>query len=234
MFQRILTAIMISAGLAGCATTVPDLPPNFALDSNRTEGLAVVSLTLTGKSFNQVISFEYGIRAVPSTGTKVEQKQHFGSTRQFANWVTRSEKHRETTWTALAKGGSSEPADILDDGKAAGRLVTLRLPAGEYEFYNWKISEKNAYGEIEYGPTQTFSYRFTIRPGKAAYLGRLSLQFDGGTSYNLSVEDKNDVDVAAFRNRYPTISLDAAVMKEKSNLYHGADRAAERWLDDRN
>ncbi|RZI40017.1 hypothetical protein EGT07_25505 [Herbaspirillum sp. HC18] len=217
MFQRIFTAIVISAGLAGCANTKPDLPPNFVLDSNRTEGLAVVSLTLTGKPLNQVISFEYGIRAaVPSVGAEVEQKQHFGSPQQYANWATRGGEHRAATWAAMVKGRSSEPAEIMEDGKAIGRLVALRLPAGEYEFYTWKLVEQNAYGEMEYGPRQAFSYRFSVQPGKAAYLGRLRLQLDEVTPYNLSIEDKSGVDITAFRNKNSSIALEAAVMKEKT------------------
>lgn len=217
MFQRIFTAIVIAAGLAGCANTKPDLPPNFALDSNRAEGLAVVSLTLTGKPLDQVISFEYGIRAaVPSAGAEVEQKQHFGSAQQYANWASRGGEQREATWAVMVKGSSSEPADILEDGKAIGRLVALRLPAGEYEFYTWKILEKNAYGEMKYGPRQTFSHRFSVQRGKAAYLGRLHLQVDEGTPYNLSIKDKSDVDLTAFRNKYPAIALEAAVMKDQT------------------
>ncbi len=217
MIQRIITAIVIAAGLAGCANTKPDLPPNFVLDSDRTDGLVVVSLTLTGKPLDQVISFEYGIRtAVPSAGAEVEQKQHFGSAQQYANWATRGGEHRAATWAAKVKGGSSEPAEILENGKAIGRLVALRLPAGEYEFYTWKIVEQNAYGEMEYGPRQTFSYRFSVQSGKAAYLGRLRLQLDEGTPYNLSIEDMSDVDLTAFRNKYPSIAFEAAVMKEKA------------------
>lgn len=217
MFQRIFTAIVIAAGLAGCANTKPDLPPNFAMDTNQTEGLAVVSLTLTGKPLGQVISFEYGIRAAaPSAGAEVEQKQHFGSAQQHANWATRGGEQREATWAAMVKGRSSEPAEILEDGKAIGRLVALRLPAGEYEFYTWRIVEQNAYGEMEYGPRQTFSYRFSVQRGKAAYLGRLRLQVNEGTPYNLSIEDRSDGDITAFRNKYPSIALEAAVMKEKT------------------
>lgn len=217
MFQRLFTAIVIAAGLAGCANTKPDLPPDFVLDTNRTEGLAVVSLTLTGKPLGQVYSFEYGIRTtVPSAGAEVEQKQHFGSTRQFANWVTRGGAHRETTWSALVKGESPEPADILENGKAIGRVAALRLPAGEYEFHTWKIVEQNAYGEMEYGPRQTLSYQFSVQPGKATYLGRLHLQIDEGRLYNLSIEDRSDVDLTAFRNKYPSIALEDAVMKEKT------------------
>jgi hypothetical protein len=207
MIRQALAVMMVAAVLSGCATTTQDLPLGFELDASRAEGLAVVSLTLTGVALDQVSGYEYGIREVRSGRAAVSRTQHFESTKQFARWAASNQKAREIKWAAVARGSGAEPADILEAGKAVGRLVTLRLPAGEYEFYTWKVFEENKYGKMEYGPERTFSHRFTVQPGKAVYFGRLHLQFNRESAHILSVEGRDGEDMALFRNKYPQIAF---------------------------
>ncbi|MBI5900299.1 MAG: hypothetical protein HZB40_13850 [Rhodocyclales bacterium] len=59
---KTLLSLLLIAGLAGCAAA-PDLPSTYTLDANQPEGLAIVSLTLSGKPLDKVSGYEYRIRA---------------------------------------------------------------------------------------------------------------------------------------------------------------------------
>lgn len=209
--NRPLLAVLLSVGLAGCAVS-SDIQSNYALDVNRSEGLAIVSLTLSGKPLSQVTEFEYCIREVPPRDKEaITTKLQFGSVTQHARSVGKESANLIVVRSAVVKGlNSTEPLDVLDAGKATGRLLSLRLPAGEYEFNAWKLMEPSPYGAKQYGSTQAFSYRFSVMPGEAVYLGRLRLHLNENDTHKITVEDRREVDLATFRKKYP--SLDAGVV----------------------
>ena len=55
--NKTLVSALLIAGLAGCAAS-PDLPATYALEAKRPEGLASVSLTLSGKDLEKVSDYE--------------------------------------------------------------------------------------------------------------------------------------------------------------------------------
>jgi hypothetical protein len=198
--------ILLAALIGGCST-LPDLPPDYALKSDPPEGLAFVSLTLAGKPMSQVSTFEYRIREIPpSDQAAVVTTRHFRSPKQHAKWVAGGGDPQPPVWKAIVSGGnSSEPLNVFEAGKAAGRLVALRLPEGEYEIQAWRLLERNPYGTTEYGPKQPIHYRFSVRSGEAVYLGRMKLLLGAKNTQDIVVEDRFKDDLAIIHQKYPSI-----------------------------
>jgi hypothetical protein len=116
-------------------------------------------------------------------------------------------ENRRRSHPVVVKGlNSSEPIDIDVAGKAQGRLVSVRLPVGEYELYSWRLREPTSSGEREYSPPQNFSYRFTIKPGAMAYFGRLNLSVGDNNAVRISLEDRRQEDLALFRAKHPALA----------------------------
>jgi hypothetical protein len=199
--------ILLAALIGGCST-LPDLPPAYALKSDPPEGLAFVSLTLAGKPMSQVSTFEYRIREVPpSDQTAVVTTRHFLSPKQHAKWVASGGGPQPPVWKAIVSGGgSSEPLNVFEAGKATGRLVALRLPEGEYEMQAWRLLERKPYGTAEYGPKQPIRYRFSVRSGEAVYLGRMRLLLSAKNTQDIVVEDRFKDDLAIIQQKYPSIA----------------------------
>ena len=206
--KPILFPAVLVIGLSGCIAT-SDLPGDFALDAKHAEGLALVSLTLSGKSLDTISSFEYRIREVPPRDEEaVTAKPYFDSATQHARWVQIADRRRDAAWKAIVKGpNSSEPLDILDTGRPTGRLAFLRLPAGEYEFHAWELRERKPYGGIEYAPKQAFSYRFAIKPGQSTYIGRLNLHLGERDAHKVTLEDRWGDDLALLRKKAPSLGV---------------------------
>ena len=160
MRKTLLSALLV-AGLSGCAAS-PDLPSSYALDSNKPEGLAIASLTLSGKPLEKVSGYEYRIReALPRGEAYAVVSQHYASARQHARAVQDEGKERPFTHSVVVKGpNNSDALDIQDAGKTTGRLAALRLSPGDYEFHSWQVREPSPYGETEYKPAREFVYRF--------------------------------------------------------------------------
>lgn len=215
--NRTLIQALLVLSLAGCAAT-SDLPAAYTLDAKRQEGLAIVSLTLSGKAMDKISSFGYRIRQVPPRDEEaVTAKPYFDSARQHARSVQDVGMQRDADWNAVVKGpNSSEPLDIVDTGKPTGRLASLRLPAGDYEFHSWTVREPNPYGGMEYGPNQAFSYRFHVKPGEAVYLGRLHLRLGERNTHKLTVEDRRERDLTIFKEKYPSQDVGAIAIRIES------------------
>lgn len=196
---------LLAVVLAGCVTA-PDLPPDYALDPNVPEGLAIVSLTLSGKTLDRVDSFEYRLRPVaPQDGEPVRARPYFNSAKQHARWLIDTNGRRDAEWNVIVKAPNfGESLDVAEHGTVTGRLASVRLPAGEYEFYAWKLREPNPYGGTEYSPTQAFSYRFAVKPGQASYIGQLHLHLSARDTQKVTVEDRHERDIAILRKKHPS------------------------------
>ncbi|MCK9285487.1 MAG: hypothetical protein M0P39_14530 [Rhodocyclaceae bacterium] len=207
MIKALLPSLLI-IGLAGCAAS-PDLSSTYALDSSRPEGLAVVSLTLSGKPLEKVSSYEYQIREVlPRGEAYAVVSQHYASVRQHARAVQDAGKERPVTHSVVVKGPNNTDAlDIQDAGKTTGRLAAIRLLPGDYEFHMWQVRESSPYGETEYRPARDFVYRFSIKPGEATYLGRLNLHLGEGNIQRIAIEDRQAEDANLLGQKYPALRV---------------------------
>lgn len=219
--NRWLLVPLFSSILAGCAS-VPDLPKGYALDANGSEGLVIASATLTGKSLDQFTEMEFNIRQIPPRGDALVTKTpRFSSANQHARWVAAGGEPSQGkgTWSAIVKGiNSAEPLDIVEGNKPSGRLMSLRLPAGEYEVYSWKAVERTTYGGMEYKPEKTFSHRFTIRSGEATYLGRIQLQLGDNDQQKVVIADQKRADLDLFRSKYPKVAERLMFSREREAL----------------
>lgn len=202
----LLFPALLAIGIAGCAAA-PDLPATYVLDANQPEGLAIVSLTLTGKPLDKVADFKYRFREVPPRGETFAKVSHrHASARQHARALRDEDKDRALARQIVIKGaGTAEPLDIRNAGKPAGRLATLRLPPGEYEFHAWQLREPGSNGETEYSPPRDFSYRFSVRPGETTYIGRLNLHLGARNTQRIAVEDQRNDDLALLEKKYPAL-----------------------------
>lgn len=205
MNKSLLPALLV-AGLAGCAAA-PDLPSTYTLDSNRSEGLAIVSLTLSGKPLEKVTEYGYRIRAVlPRGEAYAVVSQHYASARQHARSVQDQDKERPFTHSVVVKGlNNADALDIQDAGKPTGRLAAIRLLPGDYEFHTWQVREPSSYGETEYKPAREFVYRFSIKPGEATYIGRLNLNLGKGNTERVTIQDRQTEDINLLGQKYPAL-----------------------------
>lgn len=110
-----------------------------------------------------------------------------------------------------AMGGGKPRGDItlwtvqdpLDWRDPRGRLVVIELPAGEYELYSV------AGMGLQFLATEPFSAPFTIEPGRVKYLGNVHVVIASTlTSFALAVNDRSELDLRTFLERYPRLSAD--------------------------
>ena len=59
-------------------------------------------------------------------------------------------------------------------------------------------------GGVEYSPARAFSYRFTVSPGRATYIGQLNLLMSEQGSV-ITVDDRRERDIALLGQKAPTI-----------------------------
>lgn len=167
------------------------------------EGSAVVSLTLSDKDLGRVSKFRYCLR--PATDGAVEEvrrRPNFASALQQGRWLQDKQAQGPAAIGLIVKDPSSrEPLDVIDGGKSVGRVAVLRLPAGDYELYDWKLVILNRYGGDELGPKRAAAYRFRVEAGRATYLGNLDLRVTDQDTYRISVEDKTRRDLALLSKK---------------------------------
>lgn len=213
MQKNLAVAAFTALGLGACAGTT-DLPRSYTPEANRSEGLAVISLAVSGKEFSQVTGFEYRLReaAAPGETPVVSRHLYDSATQQARAAHNAGAAQGSTTRRVVVSGsGSGEPLDLVNDGRAVGRLAVLRLPPGDYEFHAWALKEKTPGGETEYGPARDFSYRFHVESGKVAYLGRLNLQLSERATQKLTVEDWQKDDLVLLEKKHPELARLALV-----------------------
>jgi len=202
--------------LSGCGT-VPDLPSGYTLSAQDAEGLAVVSLTLSGKNLEQVSSFEYQVRQVPAYAfEEAERSRYFGSARQHVDWLRDGDAKGKAPQRIklIVKGeASAELLDVVESNRAIGRLAALRLPPGNYEIYDWKVEVPDQYGGDKITPKRTVGYRFKIEAGRATYLGNVDLRLTDQGTYNVTVDNKTTRDLALLAKKLPSIRAEDIIYR---------------------
>ncbi|WP_265942142.1 hypothetical protein [Dechloromonas sp. A34] len=183
------------------------LAPDFVLNPQSPEGLAVVSLTVSGKPLDKVSSLEFRVRPLAPHGEQVtEATPRFRSAREHTEWMQSERGRRDADWGVGVKvPGAAVPLDVIDHGTPIGRLTTMRLPAGQYEFYAWRLREPDPKGGAEDSRKDTFSYPFVVKAAQATYIGRLNLHLIDRDSEKLTVENRREQDFAVLRKKLPSV-----------------------------
>ena len=75
----------------------------------------------------------------------------------------------------------------FEDERTIGTVELLRLPAGEYEIYNFDVFENLGMAQTNYSAKKEFSIPFTIKPNEATYLGEYIAVNIGGKFISASV-----------------------------------------------
>lgn len=88
-----------------------------------------------------------------------------------------------------------------------GKLQVTELPPGEYEISHWGVA--SGYAHLK--PTQPFSIKFKIEPGKATYIGSFVFTVTkkmGLTVTGVSVDfqEMYSEDVEVLRQKYPNLA----------------------------
>lgn len=109
---------------------------------------------------------------------------------------------------------SIEPLDVIESGRAIGRLAALRLPPGDYDLYDWKVVIPNQYGGDEFSPQRAMAYRFKIEAGRATYVGNMNLRMTEQDTYSISVEDKANRDLALLAKKLPTVRAEDIIYRQ--------------------
>lgn len=211
MIHMLLGSVLLAA-LAGCSTT-RDLPSGYALDTQDSQGLAIVSLTLSDPPLANVSSFEYRVRPV-GTATEVVTRPRFGSALEHARWVASGGSWRAAprNATVVVMGPNlKETLDVIESGEAVGRTAVLRLPAGSYEINTWKLVQPGPDGAQELSPRQDMAYRFEVPVGRASYLGRLDLRITDQGRYQFAADGHTGRDVALVAQKLPFLGAENIV-----------------------
>lgn len=203
--KRAVVSGVLMLGLSGCVT-VADLPRGYTLGEYPAEGIAVVSLTLTGQAIERAASFSYRVRPASEAAGEMIRRPYFESALQQGRWMQDKAAQGPQPVPLIVKDPASrEPLDVLEAGRPVGRVAVLRLPAGEYELYDWQLRVPNRYGGDEFRPKQTAIYRFRIEAQRATYLGNLNLHVTDQDTYRISIDDRANRDLALLAQKAPTL-----------------------------
>ena len=95
--------------------------------------------------------------------------------------------------------------DFTANGK--GDLIVAKLPVGDYEIDSWSLSA----GAYSSRSAEPFQIRFSVRAGRAAYIGSFRFMQTGGnfmgtTSAVVSYSDMSERDLALAKKKWPNLA----------------------------
>lgn len=170
----LILAIALFVLTSGCAST-GEVSSSYRMKNDSDKGLAIVALT----------------RSHTASYSIYEDYNIFVSLRGINNDYDVTLPLTEI-WT-----DGSESMEGLEE-----RLTVFELPKGQYEFYNWEGYSTGGGAKQIIKPSQEFSKRFRVKPGKVAYLGNLHMVFNGDR-YMLIVMNLKKTDLKLFQKKYP-------------------------------
>lgn len=99
------------------------------------------------------------------------------------------------------------PKGDFNDRHTKGELFAVELPAGVYEFYRWHVGS----GMTSIEPTDPFSIRFRVVPGRATYIGNFHFTQTAHlgltvTGVKVSYLDMSARDVPLLAIKFPALS----------------------------
>ena len=120
-------------------------------------------------------------------------------------------------------------------GQETGKVMTHRLPPGDYEIYDFGFGGAVGSSVTTFSSGQRFVIPFTIRPGEATYVGNFARAPSLGTPLEAAlgakgffvISDKRERDLAIARVRFPDLAEPTVSVTDVSVFNHPALRASE-------
>lgn len=112
------------------------------------------------------------------------------------------------------------PGGDLDTVGLRGDLFAIKLPAGDYQFYSWNVSNRDRHTY----PADDFSLKFSVQPGIANYLG----------NFHFGTESSDELTSAEVDVTYSDeFARDMALLQRKYEKvdFQGTKRAIEEGLE---
>jgi hypothetical protein len=99
----------------------------------------------------------------------------------------------------------------IDNGSETGIVDVRRLPPGEYEIFNFRVFYNGGNVQKHFSSKQDFSIPFSIRPGRATYIGEfIAVGVQGQNIFGFSIPDgayftisnRGERDIAIARQKH--------------------------------
>ncbi|MGI9284253.1 MAG: hypothetical protein ACR2P1_02605 [Pseudomonadales bacterium] len=115
------------------------------------------------------------------------------------------------------------PSGDLDTAGLRGDLFAVKLPAGDYEFYSWNVSNKDK----QVYPVESFSLKFSVAPGVANYLGNFhfgtkSSDDSAIAGIDVSYSDEYARDIALLQRKYENVDFQGTARGVEADLEMGS------------
>lgn len=129
----------------------------------------------------------------------------------------------------------AQMADPDYAGRETGKVFVVRLPAGQYEVFDFGFGGTVAGLGTSWSSSTRFSMPFTIRPGQATYIGNFArapslgtpLEPQLGAAGFFVVSDKSERDRAIALSRDPTLPDFHEQVTDVARFSHTALRSTE-------
>lgn len=169
--KRLIIIIVFSIVLVGCGAI--NMPNDFILQRDSSNGVVVVSLTYSGVCVRGVdFKFHKGSIYDPFRGNVYLSKEK----QDLLDWGKWCEG--QSSWSGKWPEGVTQ--------SEVGRVFAFLLPAGEYKFYKTLLEEVWS---------KRISMPFTVLPGRITYLGNIHIQAQENET---SFADKAKLLIARF------------------------------------
>lgn len=129
----------------------------------------------------------------------------------------------------------AQMADPDFTGRATGKVIAVRVPAGQYEVFQFGFGGSVAGTGLAWSSRKPFSLPFTVRPGEATYIGSFArapslgtpLQPQLGAAGYFIVSDESERDLKIARDRDPALPPVRTEVTDVTQFDHPALRRAE-------
>jgi hypothetical protein len=170
--MRRIFAILTLLLLAGCVEAGPASGPNSDFFANA----GPLSGKYTGADAGYLI-------------TTVAARLDTGYDSYNLNFRKKDRSTESNVWWGQSNMFDRRKLDI-DDGKERGIVEVRRLPPGDYEFFNYRISRNGGTVQEWWTSKQDFSIPFTIKPGQATYVGEfMAIELHAKNLFGMTVQD---------------------------------------------
>lgn len=187
-FLRLLTRniilVSLCIGFTACSSHQLKKGSNYQVNDDKENGLVVVSFTKSGIK-DVLFLLQY-------RGIGINNKDIVGQITFEGGY----------DWNAARKTMLT-----TSKGSVTGKVVGLKLPAGQYEFYDLHIQD--GYRSAEWDSCAEFSMPFVSQSSKTEYAGNVYVWSEDrpfeSLSYQYFRSDERKRDIPLFREKFPNI-----------------------------